>query len=345
MEGKSFGIIEGFYGRQWSWGQREGFASFLKAHNYQTYIYAPKGDVYLRSQWRMRWPADIFSSLKQLSDTYKRHGVKFGIGISPMGLLEKYAATDARDPKQKISEINALAPDVLCILFDDMHGAVPQLSQKQLSIVEDVISVSTATQHIVCPTYYSFDPVLEQLFGVMPDDYLQSLGDGLPNDVGVFWTGDKVISEQLSCESIKAVTTQLGRKPIIWDNIFANDGRNTADFLPLHAHKKRTNELLDCVAGVVVNPMNQAAIAALMLPVYYAALTGEVCKVDVAQKPIASLLARDAKLFSTVGLAKISPEHRGQLIAEYQKLSHPAAIDVVEWLQGGYCFDPACLTG
>ena len=91
--------------------------------------------------------------------------------------------------------------------------------------------------------------------------------------------------------------------------------------------------------------MNQAAIAALMLPVYYAALTGEVCKVDVAQKPIASLLARDAKLFSTVGLAKISPEHRGQLIAEYQKLSHPAAIDVVEWLQGGYCFDPACLTG
>jgi hyaluronoglucosaminidase len=47
----SRGIIEGFFGRPWSWQTRQTYASFLKQNNYQYYIYAPKADRYLRRQW------------------------------------------------------------------------------------------------------------------------------------------------------------------------------------------------------------------------------------------------------------------------------------------------------
>ena len=46
------GIIEGFYGKPWTWAEREETIAFLAPHGYGFYLYAPKADPYLRRHWR-----------------------------------------------------------------------------------------------------------------------------------------------------------------------------------------------------------------------------------------------------------------------------------------------------
>lgn len=53
--------------------------------------------------------------------------------------------------------------------------------------------------------------------------YLQALGSGLLPEIHIFWTGSKVVSENIDKEEMIAVNRVLQRKPIIWDNLHAND--------------------------------------------------------------------------------------------------------------------------
>ncbi|WP_083921414.1 beta-N-acetylglucosaminidase domain-containing protein [Dasania marina] len=340
-------VIEGFYGQSWSWQARCDYARFLAANDFSAYIYAPKSDTYLRGQWRQPFPLEHFKQLQKLSACYQRAGVKWGLGLSPTGLFRDYNAADQALLKTKLAAINELQPDILCILFDDMPGDFPALAQQQLAIVADIMSYSHASHYIVCPSYYSFDPVLEDIFGAMPSQYLQQLGRGLPPAVDVFWTGDKVISSSITSASLSKVQQLLNRKPLLWDNVFANDGKKTADFLPLMRLQGRDSSLQRSSAGVAVNPMNQPHIAKLALRAYDAVLRdndGDLLK-HCDHADLRWLLQRDQLLFSQQGLVAISPIQSRHLLADYERIPHPIAQDISAWLSGAYRFDPACLTG
>ena len=348
------GVIEGFYGRQWSWSVRRDYAVFLKNHGYNTYIYAPKGDAFLRSKWRESWPASEYRQLLELSAEYRRQGVEWGVGLSPLELFRDYNPEQKKLLLNKVAAINALNIDVLCILFDDMPGDFPLLAQCQLEIINDIVTASTAKKHIVCPTYYSFDSVLEDVFGPMPANYLQHLGSGLPAEIDIFWTGDHVISADFPGKSLARAEKLLGRKPVIWDNYLANDGRLTADFLRFNVVEGRSSNLPVQSAGHLLNPMNQAALS--MLPLAniaddyrHLSTNGDTSLFDSSSllnnQTLLTYLQRDEKLFCEQGLVQINTQQRLNLITEYARIEHPIAADVCDWLAGNYAFDPACLTG
>ena len=64
------GVIEGFYGEQWSWGERVDYAGFLRKHGFSFYIYAPKADGYLRKKWREPFPKSLEEKLTKLAGQY-----------------------------------------------------------------------------------------------------------------------------------------------------------------------------------------------------------------------------------------------------------------------------------
>jgi hypothetical protein len=185
-------VIEGFYGRQWRWSDRRDYAQFLLANGFEAYVYAPKGDSFLRSRWRESHPDDSWQQLLGLAAHYRLHGLRFGLGLSPLGLNHGYNALDRDALRVKVESINALKLDILCILFDDAQANIDGLAARQLRIIDDISAQSNAKQIIVCPSYYSFDPVLEQVFGTMPANYLEDLGRGLDAACGVVWTGNTV---------------------------------------------------------------------------------------------------------------------------------------------------------
>ncbi|ARN75545.1 beta-N-acetylglucosaminidase domain-containing protein [Oceanicoccus sagamiensis] len=350
-----YGVIEGFYGRQWSWQARQGYAGFLRQYGYHCYIYAPKGDDYLRGRWREPHQPEVAEQLRQLSSHYRANQLRWGLGLSPLGLASEYTPSDKRQLQDKVKRLNELSPDILCILFDDVRGDIDGLAARQLEVAGDIMAVSQASTHIVCPTYYSFDPVLEEVFGKMPERYLHQLGAGLPADVGVFWTGAKVISSEYTAADLEPLAGILGRKPIIWDNYPVNDGRLTSNFLHLQPYTGRPDEIAQWSGGHIVNPMNQAILSRLPLQslqavyqqqaAYNPAQVLEQSLALLGDSALAAQLAEDIPCFQTEGLSSLSPQQCQQKLHLYQRFDHPAAREVADWLAGGYRFDPDCLTG
>lgn len=65
-------------------------------------------------------------------------------------------------------------------------------------------------------------------------------------------TGPKVVSKDITVESIEEVTKILRRAPVIWDNIHANDYDQKRLFLG--PYKGRSTELIPRLKGVLTNP-------------------------------------------------------------------------------------------
>lgn len=349
-----YGLIEGFYGRQWPHQQRLDYADFLQQHGFEAYIYAPKGDRSLRNHWREPEAEAHWPQLAELSAHYRQRGLRWGLGLSPLGLADAYEEKDRQQLRDKIRCINTLQPDMLCILFDDTRGDSPGLAQRQLQITEDIIAVSSAGQHSVCPTYYSYDPALETLFGVMPEDYWHRLGRELPASIDLFWTGNQVVSPAYCHSDLEQITEAFQRKPLLWDNYPVNDGRKTSQYLFLKPYSGRPWQLQQWTAGHLVNPMNQPALSELVLPSLAAVYRQQsVYNPDAAlqraldslgNKELSAQLQLDLELFSERGLEQLTSALRDEKAQCYRQFSHPAAIEIVDWLAGRYAFDPECLT-
>lgn len=350
------GIIEGFFGRSWSWSERASYAEFLANSGYQFYIYAPKNDSYLRKNWQQDWPEENFVALHKLRETYRTHGIEFGIGLSPYEIYLNPDHNQRAALTKKIQRINELQPDILCLLFDDMRGDLPGLAQIQCELVQLASEYSTARRIIFCPTYYSFDPVLEKVFGPRPKNYWENLGTGLDQQIDIFWTGPKVCSTDYPLTHLQDVSTLFRRKPFLWDNYPVNDGAVKSAHLHLRAFPEDRAQLAKHIAGHAVNPMNQpllSQIPLLSLPQAYrngAAYRPQQVFEDACTRmcspALAEALIEDVGLFQDLGLTQLDERQRQHLLRRYRHWAHNerSAQEVCDWLTGLYVFDPTCLT-
>lgn len=348
------GVIEGFFGRSWTFQERYDYATFLQQSGYQFYIYAPKNDPYLRKSWQQDWSSTVTQQLHSLAKHYQNLGLDFGLGLSPFEIYFDYNVVAQQRLQQKIEQLNQLNIDVLCLLFDDMRGDFPDLAKTQIQITRDVLAQTTAKKVIMCPTYYSFDPVLERVFGTMPKNYFQDIGNELPPDVDIFWTGPKVCSNEYPQEHLEQVIQTLGRKPFLWDNYPVNDGAKLSKHLHLKAFENRPSLLADLTTGHAVNPMNQPWLSRIplhSLPQSYAlgehyhptnALKSSLN--NLCDKKLALQIEKDIDTFQYQGLAQFNKNQIEQLIQQYKQFDSPYAGEIIAWLNGEYAFDPDCLT-
>jgi len=345
------GIIEGFFGRSWSNESRENYASFLAQHQFDFYIYAPKDDTNLRRKWQEDWPRDIKIQLGKIRQVYAEKQIEFGVGLSPLEIWRDNQDTSFSLFKKRIAQINDLTPDILCILFDDMRGDLPELAKIQIELAHIAADISHAEKIIFCPSYYSTDPVLEKVFGKIPENYWKDLGQKLDSSIDIFWTGEKVCSNSYSSTHLQWIESQFNRKVFLWDNYPVNDGAIKSQRLHLLPAPLSHQSLSDRLNGHAANPMNQAALSQIPLlslaRAYHnhAQLDTEKIFFEIAGTKLGQELLNDADFFQTEGLKNLDVTRKREYIARYQKFSeNPLAIEVIEWLNGKYTFDPACLT-
>src|ERR1700682_5784008 len=172
------GIVEGYYGKPWSWQARADVIGYLAPHGYRFYFYAPKADPFLRRRWREPHPAETFEQLKQLGIYCRSKQVRFGVGLSPYEIYRAFDAEARNELKAKLSSLDDVGVDSLAILFDDMRGDLPRLAEIQAEIMKFVADNTRARHLAVCPSYYSDDPVLDRFFGRRPEGYLEEFGRG-----------------------------------------------------------------------------------------------------------------------------------------------------------------------
>ena len=339
------GIIEGFYGKPWSWDQREETMSFLAPHGYRFYMYAPKADPYLRRKWQEDYPASISSPLKDFSASCRASGVRFGVGVSPYEAYNDFNDTVRAALARKLSFLDDVGVSDLAILFDDMRGDTPDLAKRQIEMVHWALERTHASRVIVCPSYYSDDPVLDRVFGARPKRYVEDLGAGLDPKVEIFWTGEEVISRQFSPGYLARVSEQLGRKPMLWDNYPVNDGQRMSQYLHIRGFTGRPGSIAKSISAHGINPALQPTlfrIPALTLAASYElgddysyAEALRKAAVEVLGEELGALVREDLLTLQDVGLDRLGEKEK-PLRDRYANVDHAAAREIIAWLDGGY---------
>lgn len=343
------GVIEGFYGLAWPFETRRAYAGYLAQMGLNTSLYCPKSDVYLRKRWQDQWPDDQWQQLMALSAVYRAASIHWGVGLSPFALYRDYGPVQRQQLRHKVAQLAQLEAPLLAILFDDMPGDQDALASRQAEIVADVVQWLPGVRVLVCPTYYSFDPVLEQFFGTMPKDYWPRLGRELPAEVDIFWTGNQVCSESIVSADIEAICQQLGRPVMLWDNYPVNDGAKRSKYLYCNKLSARDSLPRDILSGHLCNAMNQGLLSLPALTgladLYAGKRVDNQWLADTLGHSTWRQLQSDRESFEQEGLESLGQDKRRELAACYESLAGPAAREIAGWLRGEYTFDPACLTG
>ncbi|NXW35499.1 OGA GlcNAcase, partial [Phaetusa simplex] len=126
----------------------------------------------------------------------------------------------------------------------------PSLAQAQASVANEVYrELGQPSIFLFCPTEYC-----SSLCSPSPSKscYLLTLGQELLPGIGVIWTGPKVVSQELSATLLEEVEGVLQRRPVIWDNLYANDYDCRRVFLG--PYTGRAPGLMPRLRGLLLNP-------------------------------------------------------------------------------------------
>jgi protein O-GlcNAcase/histone acetyltransferase len=305
--GRTFlkGVIEGFYGRPWSQRQRLELLGLMKECELNTYLYCPKDDLKHRALWRELYTGDELQGLRALIESCNDHGIKFFYGIAP-GLTIRYSdGSEIGLLRARFRQLLDAGCRSFAILFDDIpdkmaeadSAAFGSLAKAQCETANAIYSELLAKpggRLIFCPTPYCQRMVDEQHGGA---SYLEEVGRQLAADIDIFWTGPEIISREITVESIGALQQKLQRKPVVWDNLHANDYDMTRIFLG--PYSGRSLELRGEVSGFLINPNceYEANYVALKTLASYLSATGSWSSRGAYEGALAAWLPR----FSTVG--------------------------------------------
>lgn len=337
------GLIEGFFGRPWSWADRVEAVRFLAPRGFGFYLYAPKADAFLRRRWQEPHTAAEREALAAFAAECRAAGVRLGVGLTPFE-LHLHPGHDWQPAlAAKLAALDEAGVDDLAILFDDMRGDLPDLAERQAAIVHFAAEHSGATRILCCPSYYSDDPILDIAFGDRPPLYLEQLGRLLDPAIAIMWTGEEVCSREYSPGHLDRVAHQLGRKPFLWDNYPVNDGPRLSQHLHLRAFTGRPASIGAALAAHGINLASQpvlSRIPALTLADGYAkgdayeyGAAFERAAATVLGAELADRLQRDLLALQDRGLDRLG-ERRPTLRERYAAFDHPAAREIVDWLDG-----------
>ncbi|KAK2824266.1 hypothetical protein Q5P01_021441 [Channa striata] len=252
------GVVEGFYGRPWTMEQRKELFRRQQNWGLNTYLYAPKDDYKHRMFWRELYSVEEAEQLMTLISAAKEHGIEFIYAISPGLDITFSNQKEISALKRKLDQVSHFGCKSFALLFDDIdHNMCPadkevfsSFAHAQVSITNEIYQyLGEPETFLFCPTEYCGTFCYPN---VSQSPYLHTVGEKLLPGIDVLWTGPKVVSKDITVESIEEVSKILKRAPVIWDNIHANDYDQKRLFLG--PYKGRSTELIPRLKGVLTNP-------------------------------------------------------------------------------------------
>ncbi|WP_408098035.1 beta-N-acetylglucosaminidase domain-containing protein [Peredibacter sp. HCB2-198] len=346
---RNIGVVEGFFGPAWPMDKRLSYADFMARYGGSFYIYAPKQDPHLRKAWRENWDENYLQKLQGMKNHFQKFGIQFGVGFSPFGLGTTLTEEDKKHLENKLSILNRLGIDLLGLFFDDMPTN-DHLAETQIEALS-IIQKSFRQRIVFCPSYYTPDPILEKVFGKMPEHYLEKIADGVPLSVSIAWTGPKVISPVIDRDHLIGVTSLLKRRPFIWENLFANDGPKNCKFLKLKPFAGRSAEAFAETEAFGFNMMNQPELSKITYLASMYVLEGEEAERafekavrEICSQEFSEFILKHRMDFLEKGLDVLTEELKQEHIQKLSTLKDPGALEIKEWLQGKYIVGSECLT-
>ena len=249
------GIIEGFYGRPWSDEARLDMIDFAARNRFNTFLYAPKDDRFLRREWRTPFDDTSRLRLEEVVTRCLSRDIDAMVGISP-GLSMRYSSRgDSGLLAEKIVSIIETGATRIALLFDDIPptlqhpediDAFPDLASAHAQTanrIHDVVGPDLPL--VVCPTIY---------WGAGDEDYISRLGAELDPRVDLFWTGRAICSPAITSEEAAHFSRVNRRPPLYWDNYPVNDVAMSNE-MHIGPYQNRDSVLDRFSHGVMANAM------------------------------------------------------------------------------------------
>ena len=254
------GVVEGFYGVPWSREARLSQLDFYGRNKMNIYIYGPKDDPYHSSpNWRKPYPAQEAEQLKELVECARRNEVLFYWAIHP-GKDIRWNTEDRDLLMEKFESMYRLGIRAFAVFFDDISGEGTSAG-KQVELLNDIYHNFVKVKGdvaplLMCPTEYN------RLWTKLEGGYLATLGGKLHPDIGILWTGDKVVA-CIDKPTMQFVNPLLKRKAFIWWNFPVSD--YVRDRLLLGAVYGNGTDIDDDISAFISNPMEHAEASKIAL--------------------------------------------------------------------------------
>lgn len=255
------GVIEGFYGPPWTQAERFELFDGMARWGLNTYFYCPKDDLNQRAIWREPYTAAEAEALGQLIQGCQQRQLRFIYALSP-GLDIRYSdAAELELLQRRFEQMLGLGCRNFSLLFDDIPDRMnPEDRERWGSFASAQCHVVNAlfrwtrercpdARFLFCPTPYCGRMAEAKLGG---EGYLAAVGRELLPEIDIFWTGPEIISREISVAHVQELQIVLRRKPLIWDNLHANDYDGRRFFCG--PYSGRPPELREAVSGLLINP-------------------------------------------------------------------------------------------
>jgi hypothetical protein len=258
------GVVEGFYGRPWTWDERILVCRWIAAHGMRDYVYAPKDDPKHRADWRVPYDDDELDGFARVATEGE---VRLGFAISPGLSIDAGSDDDRGALAAKVDQVLDVGARLVVLALDDIpfRGGPQGRAHAELTTwLRD--RVGDRGELSLVPTEY---------VGLRSTPYLDALAEGVPADVPIGWTGVSVVPRSITAAEARARADALGgRAPMLWDNASANDAVMT-DRLPIGPLRGRDPALRDELSGYAANPSCQPRAARIHLASAAAWLRGD----------------------------------------------------------------------
>lgn len=255
------GVIEGFYGPPWSLAERMELFDWMTQWELNTYLYAPKDDLKHRAIWRELYSPSEAETLRDVIHACQQRNLHFIYALGP-GLDIRYSNEGDREQLQRrFEQMLGLGCQNFALLFDDIPDRMAPEDQARWgsfasaqchvtnAVFQWVRARNPQARFLFCPTPYC-GRMAERHFG--GEGYLATIGRELSPEIDVCWTGPEIISREITVAHVQELQTLLSRKPLIWDNLHANDYDGRRFYCG--PYSGRPLALRGEVAGLLTNP-------------------------------------------------------------------------------------------
>lgn len=263
------GTIEGFYGEPWTHAERLDQLEFYGDLKANTYVYAPKDDPYHRERWREPYPAETFAELTELVGTATANHVRFTFALSPGNSICYSSPEDMAALEEKFQALYDVGVRAFSIPLDDIDYTTWACDADREAYGEPTPGNAGRAQADFLTRVQkdwverhegarALQMVPTEYYNTTESPYKAALRE-MDDDVVVMWTGNDVVPQSISVEQAVEADTVFGGPTFLWDNYPVNDYGQSSGRLLLAPYDKREAGLSDHLAGLVSNPMNQAA--------------------------------------------------------------------------------------
>ena len=287
-------------------------------------------------------PKNWLTAVKRLGENLTPLGIKWQVGFRPLYNNKKNnypEKIDSRSDAQFNALLKYMTPVVdagggISIQYDDIRFPISKADKKNFGSAReaDIYFVNKVYNKFkkknpdfemsFCPPFYWGPDYEPKEYGESRDEYLYAIGQRLPKDISIYWTGKSVWAGKVEKSHVDWITERIKRRPLVAMNTNGSHHIHTYHYAtdPVHIWRQHYSGFYDAVKFSQLS----------MIPhfVSFLATESDFLWNPLKYDPVQSPLAASAKLVGKENISLL--KNMNKTLSKLEKYSFKATPGAVK---------------